>query len=224
MQMIFSDRRDAGRQLVTRLGEYRGQDCVVLGIPRGGVPVGYEIHRALGCPLDAIVPRKLPIPWSPQAGFGAIMPDGTRVLNREMVASLGLTEEQIARIASGVLAEVQRREAIYRGDRPAPEVAGKTVILTDDGLATGYTMLAAVRALRRQQPKEVVAAVPVGPRSTVHRVRQEADKLVIVHVSDSVPFAVAMFYFSFSDMSDEEVKSYLDRAAREQEGERRQAA
>jgi putative phosphoribosyl transferase len=224
MQVIFADRSDAGRQLAQRLVDYRWQDCLVLGIPRGGVPVGYEISRALNCALDVIVPRKLPIPWSPQAGFGAIMPDGTRVLNEEMVSSLGLSPEQVDRIANQVLVEVRRREARYRGEWPAPVVTGKTVILTDDGLATGYTMLAAIRGLRRHQPREIIVAVPVSPRSTAQAVRQEADKFVVVHVSEAIPFAVAMFYHDFSDMSDEAVRALLERAAEEHRAEQREAA
>lgn len=226
MYTVFTDRNDAGRQLAQRLSHYRDQDCLVLGIPRGGVPVGYEISKALGCPLDVIVPRKLPIPWSPEAGFGAVMPDGTRVLNEEMVAALGLTEAQIDAIARQVVAEVQRREWIYRGARPPPQLEGRTVILTDDGLATGYTMIAGALATRKQRPKELVVAVPVSPRGTAAEMRRVADAVVIVHVSDAMPFAVAMFYHSFTDMADTEVKYWLDRAAAErpETGGEREAA
>ena len=214
-RMAFTDRKEAGRQLAERLTSYQSEDCLVLGIPRGGVPVGYEIARRLDCPLDVIVPRKLPIPWSPEAGFGAVMPDGTRVLNERMVEDLGLTQMQIDGIASRVVAEVRRRETLYRGLRPEPELAGRVVILTDDGLATGYTMLAAVQATRQRSRKEIVVAVPVSPRSTAREVARVADKLVMLHLSDAVFFAVAAFYYNFHDMTDAEVKQYLDLAASE---------
>ena len=224
MQVTFNDRHEAGRQLAQRLRDYLGQDGLVLGIPRGGVAVGYEVARALHWPLEAIVPRKLPVPWSPEAGFGAIMPDGTRVLNREMVADLGLSQPQIDHIAEQVLVEVRRRETRYRNGRPEPEVAGRTVIIADDGLASGYTMLAAVRALRQQNPREVVVAVPVSPRHTALEVRRAADRLVVVYISDAVPFAVGMFYDSFHEVPDEEVVVLLERAAQEDAEERREAA
>ena len=181
----------------------------MLGIPRGGVPIGYEISRSLNCPLDVVVPRKLPVPWSPEAGFGAVMPDGTRVLNEGMVANLGLSEQEIDRIAESVLREIKRREALYRGNQPQPELAGKVVILTDDGLATGYTMLAAVKAVRKQEPASIVVAVPVSPRDTAREVAHEADEMVVLYISDQYPFAVAMFYHDFADMTDEEVIGYL---------------
>ncbi len=138
MQMLFTDRLKAGRLLGERLARYRGGDGLVLGVPRGGVPVGYAIARALGGPLDVIVPRKLPIPWNPEAGFGVVMPDGTRVLNEEMVEPLGLSPEQVDAIAARVILEVRRRERVYRDDRPPPVVEDRIVIITDDGLATGY--------------------------------------------------------------------------------------
>jgi putative phosphoribosyl transferase len=151
----------------------------VLAIPRGGVPVGYEVSRVLGCPLDVIVPRKLPIPWSPEAGFGAIMPDGTRVLNERMARQLGLAADEIAEIAEEVLDEVRRREAAFRGNRPPPAVAGRAAILIDDGLATGYTMIAAVRAVRKRGPSSVVVAVPVSPRDSANQVARDADEVLL---------------------------------------------
>jgi putative phosphoribosyl transferase len=213
MGVIFKDRQEAGRQLAQRLLSYRGQDCIVLGIPRGGVPVGYDISGELSCPLDVIVPRKLPIPWSPEAGFGAIMLDGTRVLNAPMVRELGLSESQIDTIAANVLGEVQRRQAAYRGSRPDPVLAGRTVIIVDDGLATGYTMIAAAKAVRKQQPAAVVVAVPVSPRRSAAEVEKVADRLVVIHISNRLAFAVASFYEEFPDMADEEVIEYLSRAA-----------
>jgi putative phosphoribosyl transferase len=213
--MVFTDRREAGVRLADRLSSYQSEDCIVLGIPRGGVPVGYEIARRLDCPLEVIVPRKLPIPWSPEAGFGAVMPDGTRVLNERMVEDLGLTQLQIDGIASRVLAEVRRRENLYRGARPEPDLEGRVVILTDDGLATGYTMLAAVQATRNRSPREIVVAVPVSPRGTAREVARVADKLMVLHLSDALFFAVAAFYYNFHDMADAEVKQYLDLAASE---------
>jgi putative phosphoribosyl transferase len=214
-RVAFTDRREAGRQLGKRLSSYQGQDCLVLAIPRGGLPVGYEIAHALDCPLDVIVPRKLPIPWSPEAGFGAILPDGTRVLNERMVEDLGLTQVQVDGIATRVLAEVRRREMLYRQTRPEPDLTGRVVILTDDGLATGYTMIAAVHAIRKRSPREVVVAVPISPRGTAREVARVADRLLVLHLSDAVFFAVGGFYDNFHDLPDAEAKQYLDQAATE---------
>jgi putative phosphoribosyl transferase len=205
----FVDRRDAGRQLGQQLLAYRDRDPIVLSIPRGGVPVGYEVSQALGCPLDVVVPRKLPIPWSPEAGFGAIMPDGTRVLNERMVRQLGLSPDEIDEIAAEVLAEVRRREATFRGSRPPPIVEQRAAILIDDGLATGYTMIAAVRAIRKRSPSSIVVAVPVSPRDSANEVARDADEVVVLHTSDEYPFAVASFYQHFPDLTDAEVRSYL---------------
>jgi putative phosphoribosyl transferase len=178
------------------------------------VPVGWEVSGRLDCPLDVIVPRKLPVPWSPETGFGAVLPDGTRILNDEMMPSLQLPEDEIDAIVEQVLREVRRRVEVYRGDRREAELEGRVVILVDDGLATGYTMIAAARGVRQRAPSSVVVAVPVTPRATLPAVEAVADETIALHVSDTLMFAVASFYRYFPDMSDAEVKDYLDRAAK----------
>lgn len=209
--MIFRDRRDAGRRLAERLLIYR-HNAIVLAIPRGGVPVGYEVARRLEVPLDLIIPRKLPIPSDPEAGFGAIAPDGTIVLNERLVAYCGLSVGDIERISKEVLAEIRRRAREYRGDRPLPDLKNKNVIVVDDGLASGYTMIAAVRAVMREHPKRVIVAVPCSPESSVERLEKEVDEVVSLAVQPYGPFAVASYYESFPDLSDEEVISLINQA------------
>ncbi len=209
--MMFRDRRDAGRQLAERLLIYR-HNAVVLAIPRGGVPVGYEVAERLDVPLDLIIPRKLPIPSDPEAGFGAIAPDGTVVLNERLVAYCGLSVEEIERISREVLAEIRRRAREYRGDRPLPGLRNRNVIVVDDGLASGYTMVAAVRAIRGEHPKRVIVAVPCSPESSVEKLEKEADEVVSLAVQPYGPFAVASYYESFPDLSDEEVKALIGQA------------
>ncbi|AFC99137.1 putative phosphoribosyltransferase [Methanocella conradii HZ254] len=206
--MIFKDRRDAGRMLAEHLVGYR-HNSIILAIPRGGVPVGYEVSRRLGVPLDLIIPRKLPIPSDPEAGFGAVAPDGTVVLNERLVAYLGLSVKDIERIVAEVLKEVRRRIREYRGDRPLPDLKGKNVIIVDDGLASGYTMIAAVRAVRKERPRRVIVAVPCSPETSVERLEKEADEVICLRVQRYGPFAVASHYEKFPDLSDEEVKSLL---------------
>lgn len=206
--MMFQDRRDAGMALAKRLSEFKGQDTLVLAIPRGGVPIGCEIARSLGAPLDLIMPRKLPIPYNTEAGFGAVTPDGTMVLNEGMVRQLGLGKEEIDSIVMAVLDEVQRRERVYRSGPPlSPK--GKTVIITDDGLASGYTMIAAVRAVKKKGPKKVIVAVPVSPVSSAERLRQEADEVICLYEQAAGSFAVAGYYERFPDLSDGEVLAML---------------
>lgn len=211
MPILFMDREDAGRKLSEA---YSGpsSDLVVLGIPRGGVPVGFHLAGELDGELDVIVVRKLPIPSNPEAGFGAIAPDGSLVLNDDMLRGLRLSQRDIDEISSRVLREVKRRERAYRGDRPFPELEGRNVVLTDDGLATGYTMIAAVKMARAHGPASVSAAVPVSPSGTARRVQPLVDHFHCLHVSNRYPFAVASFYRDFHDMSDDEVTAYLDRA------------
>ena len=207
--MMFEDRYDAGRQLARQLLIYRHK-AIVLAIPRGGVPVGYEIAKKLEVPLDLIIPRKLPIPSEPEAGFGAIAPDGTIVLNEEMVAYLGLTSREIGKIAAAVLEEVRRRIKEYRGNSALPILKGKRVIIVDDGLATGYTMIAAVRAVRNERPARIIVAVPCSPGTSVARLEREADEVFSLAVQQYGPFAVASYYERFPDLADEEVKRLLN--------------
>jgi len=210
---FFETREEAGRHLAREVARrYAGRKAIVLAIPRGGVPVGAPIALRLSAPLDVIIPRKLPIPWDPEAGFGAVTADGTIVLNDELVALLGLTPEEIEREARQVQAEIQRRTREYRGDRPPPAVEGKLVILTDDGLASGYTMLAAIRSVRAGRPAEVLVAVPVAPLDSARRVSAEANDLICLIGQERGPFAVASFYHFFPELTDEEILAYLRQA------------
>ena len=202
---LFRSRTDAGRRLAERLLDYAGQDAVVLAIPRGGVPVGAEVAKRLNARLDVIIPRKIPIPWNPEAGFGAITSDGTMVLNQRMVANLGLSKEEIQTIADEIREEINRRTREYRDDRPPPDVKGKTVILVDDGLASGYTMLAAIEFIRKQEPAGVIVAVPVASSGAARLISPRVDSLVTLITSERLPFAVAEFYREWRDLTDEEV-------------------
>jgi putative phosphoribosyl transferase len=216
---LFRDRRDAGRRLAEHLIEYQGKDAIVLAIPRGGVPVGYEIALRLGADFDVIIPRKIPIPWNPEAGMGAITDDGTMVLNESMIKSLRLSREEIERHAEEVRQEILRRISIYRPPEvKPPSVTNRPVILVDDGLASGYTMLAAIESVKKEQPSAIVVAVPVASSGAVRLISQKADKLVALIVSERLPFAVADYYLEWRDLTDEEVVGYLNslRQSREQ--------
>lgn len=201
----FPNRLRAGELLAEEL-ERRGlKDPIALGIPRGGVPIAAVIAKRLSCPIEVVVLRKLPIPWSPEAGFGAITLDRTLILNEPTVKSIGLGLEEIERIAQGVYQEVLRRDRVYRGERPFPDLCGRTAVLCDDGLATGYTMLAAVEFVRKKGPIRIVVASPVASDRAVEVLAPHGDELVLLHVSYALRFAVADFYEDFSDISDEEV-------------------
>lgn len=209
----FLDRWDAGRAVAERLAKYRGDpDGIVLALPRGGVPVGYEVARALGLPLDVVVVRKIGLPGEEEFAIGAVASGGVRILNEEALEMLPLDEAVIDRLASLQEAELARREEQYRGSRPFPPLAGRDVILVDDGLATGSTMRAAVRAVRARGPRRVVVAVPVGPEATCATLAREADELVCVRIPEYF-MAVGAFYESFGQTSDEEVRRLLDEAA-----------
>lgn len=205
----FGDRVDAGRQLADRLATYAGRDPVVLAVPRGGIPVGIEVADRLGCGLEVIVPRKIPVPQNPEAGYGAVAEDGKTVLNDRLVKELGLGEDEIRTHVAAVRAEIERRAAAYRGNRPLPSVEGRMVILVDDGLASGYTMAAAVKSLEELGPERKIVAVPVSSGSAQSLVMQMADDLVAVVVSNSYPFAVASFYRDWYDLGEDEVLELL---------------
>ena len=209
--MHFRDRRDAGRQLGQLLLRYRDAASVVLALPRGGVPVGYEVARALGAPLDVLVARKIGAPSQPELGIGAIAPGGVIVLDERTVAALGVTEAELEAIVARETAEMARRLARYRGDRPPPELRDRTVIVVDDGLATGVTARAAIASVRLEEPQAVVLAVPVAAPESARAFGALVDDLVAV----MMPYdfrAVGLWYEDFEQTSDEEVLDLLDRA------------
>jgi putative phosphoribosyl transferase len=211
----FQDRSEAGRRLARDLGDYAGRDdVIVLALPRGGVPVAYEVARELGAPLDVFLVRKLGVPGHEELGMGAIASGGVRLVNEEVARQLGLSEDDIARVAADEQKELERRERAYRGARPDPRVEGRTVILVDDGLATGSTMRAAAVAMRAQDPARLVVAVPVAAPETCDALREEVDELVCTLTPGSFR-AVGAWYRDFEQTSDEEVRELLERAGRE---------
>jgi len=211
--MLFHDRTEAGRQLAEKLMHYADRsDVLVLALPRGGVPVGFEIAQALHAPLDVFMVRKLGVPGHEELAMGAIATGGVRVLNRDVLRLLEISNEVVDVVAAAQNVELQRGERKFRGDRPPPDVRQHTVILVDDGLATGSTMRAAVAALRQQRAKRIVVAVPVGAAETCEEFRDEADEVVCGHSPE--PFqAVGFWYGDFSQTSDEEVHELLERAS-----------
>jgi len=202
---IFENRQDAGKQLAKKLGKYSDQSVVVLAIPNGGVPVALEVAGALEADLDLIICRKIPMPLNPEAGFGAIADDGTIFLNEELVRSFDLSRQQIDFEASKVRVEIKRRSLLYRGDRPLVRVSGRTVILVDDGLASGFTMMAAVESVRHRSPREIVVAVPCASAMAVKQVERVAGKVVAATIGYMPRFAVADFYRHWYDLNDDEV-------------------
>src|SRR3954471_994073 len=208
----FRDRAEAGRLLAERLRQYAGRDDVpVLALPRGGVPVAYEVARALGVPLDVFLVRKLGVPGHEELAFGAIATGGVRLLNPDVVRGLGIPPHIIDRVTAIERAELERREREYRGDRPPPDVRGKTVILIDDGLATGASMRAAVAALRQEKPARIVVAVPIAAPTTCEEFEDEVDEVVCARTPEPF-YAVGLWYEDFSQTSDEEVRGLLRRA------------
>jgi predicted phosphoribosyltransferase len=211
LQARFADRAEAGRELADALSGYAGrEDVVVLALPRGGVPVAYEVAGKLDAPLDVFVVRKLGLPAQPELAMGAIAGGGTRVLNQEVIDAARVPPETIEEVTARESEELERRERLYRGDRPAAAVEEKTVILVDDGLATGSTMRAAVQALRRQRPARIVVAVPVAPPETCEGLRTEADEVVCARTPE--PFmAIGAWYEQFPQTSDDEIRDLLGR-------------
>ena len=207
--MAYRDRADAGRVLAGHLGHLAGAPgLLVLGLPRGGVPVAYEVAQALGAPLDVFLARKLGVPHQPELAMGAIASGGVRVLHQSVVDALAIPPEVIEAVAEREGAEVARREQSYRAGRPPLDIAGRTVVVVDDGVATGSTMRAAVAALRAQQAARIVAAVPVGARETCQELAREADEVVCPDMPASF-YAVGQWYDDFTQTSDDEIRALL---------------
>ncbi|MCX7837838.1 MAG: phosphoribosyltransferase [Anaerolineae bacterium] len=207
--MLFKDRTDAGKQLAARLHFLQGQpNVIVLGIPRGGVVVAAEIARALHAPLDVFIAHKLGAPFNPELAIGAITSTGEVLLDETLIIELRLSQKEIEREIEYQRQEIARRLEVYRKNRPPLDVQNKTVVITDDGVATGSTMLAALRALRQSQPARVILAIPVGPPETIQRLGQECDQVVVLATPE--PFwAVGRFYTHFGQTSDAEVIELL---------------
>jgi putative phosphoribosyl transferase len=213
MLKSFRDRAEGGRRLAERLGKYAGRpDLLVLALPRGGVPVAFEVSQALSAPLDVLVVRKLGVPGQDELAMGAIASGGVWVLNNHLIQALQPSIRMIQEVAARELQELTRRERIYRGDRPALEVRGRTVVLVDDGLATGSTMRAAVAAVRRRRPARLVVAVPTAAPSACVELKKEVDECACVITPDTF-HAVGVWYEDFSPTTDDDVRDLLERAS-----------
>lgn len=212
MKKPLKDRTEAGRLLGEKLAAYSDRDdVVVLGLPRGGVPVAFEIAKRLNAPLDVFIVRKLGVPWQEELAMGAIASGSVRVLNNDVVKAYEISDEEIASIQAKEQKELERREQAYRGGRPVPDVRGRTVILVDNGIATGTTMRAGLAALRKLQPARIVVAVAVAPQSTYEELKAEADEVFCL-LTPEMFFAISMWYERFEQTTDEEVRDLLSRA------------
>ncbi len=220
VQPIFDNRYDAGRQLAQRLMEYADKSAVVLGIPNGGVAVALGVAMAIGADFDLVISRKIPLPLSPEGGFGSITDDGTIILDEELVKKIGLTQQQVNYQVSQVRSNIRHRSLLYHKDRPPLSVTGRTVIIVDDGLASGYTMRAAIESLRHRQPAKIIAAVPVGPAHAVQDVQKVADRVVTCAVGNEPVFYVADYYRHWYDITDNEVLSCLKEWRMRRNGDR----
>ena len=211
--MLFSDRAEAGRILASRLANYRERaDVLILGLPRGGIPVAFEVGSALGVPVDVFVVRKLGVPGQEELAMGAIATGDVQVLNYAVVNGLRIGAATIEAIAQKEREELQRRERLYRGERSPRSIQGKTVILVDDGIATGSTMRAAIAALRQTGPERIIVAAPVAAADTCRELAAEADEVICVETPATF-YAISQFYRKFDQTSDEEVRDLLSRAA-----------
>ena len=208
-QAMFESRHDAGRRLAAKLGEYDNGSVVVLAIPNGGVPVALEVARALNADLGLVICRKVPILLNPEGSLGAAADDGTVILNEEAVKRIGFSRQKLEDEINKVRAEIKQRSLLYRGDQPIVRVGGRTVIIIDDGLASGFTMTAAVESVRHRRPKEIVVAVPVASAMAVKQVEKVADKVVTCTTGFMPKFYVSDFYSYWYDLSDDEVIRYL---------------
>ncbi len=209
--MLFKDRAEAGQRLAKELERYRGQDAVVLALPRGGVVIGYEVARALDLPLDVLIVRKIGAPGNPEWGIGAIAENGNVQLDERIIQALGIPRYYLDEEIRRQREEIERRRRLYRDGGHLPDLENKIAIIVDDGVATGYTMFAALRAVRADRPNKIVVAVPVATVEAARDLRKEVDELVVLATPE--PFlAVSRFYWDFEQVSDQEVKEYLEKA------------
>jgi predicted phosphoribosyltransferase len=206
--LLFYDRTDAGRRLAKLLKRRIQGPCIVLAIPRGGVVVGYEVAKELGCPLDVVISRRVGAPAQPELAVGAVAEDGVVFVDEEIAGLVGVSRDYVERRAREELREVRRRAEEYRGGREMPDLSGKTVILVDDGLATGLTMMAAVHMARNKGAEKVVVAVPVSPPETVAKLRRHADEVICLETPTNF-YAIGQFYERFDQLTDEETNSIL---------------
>lgn len=211
MQLRFEDRREAGQHLAERLSRYAGEDILVLGLPRGGVPVAYEVAKKLNAPLDIFTVRKLGVPGHEEYAMGAIASGGVRVLNDEALRELGISAAEVEDAIEEEQEELERRETLYRRDRPAPTLEGRTVLLVDDGMATGASMTAALKALRQHNPARVIVAVPAASRTVCEQLEALVDE-VVCGITPEPFMAVGVWYEQFEQTTDQEVQELLDRA------------
>ena len=202
---VFEDRRDAGRLLGEMLVEYRDTGAIVLALPSGGVPVGTEVAKALNAALDLLIVRKIQIPDNPEAGFGAITPDGTPIINKGLLAKLSLNKKAVEAQINKAMESVKQREGLFRKNRPYTSFQSKTVIIVDDGLASGYTMLAAIRFVKRDTPEKVIVAVPTSSARAIDFILEEADELFCANIRTGYSFAVAEAYRNWYDLTEKEV-------------------
>jgi putative phosphoribosyl transferase len=205
----FVDRTEAGQILATKLKAYaKRTETIVLGLPRGGIPVAFEVARALHLPLDICLVRKLGVPGHKELAMGAIASDGVRVLNYDVISQLGISSKTIDEVAAKELRELQRRDRLYRGDRPSPNLKDSTVILVDDGIATGASIRAAIAVIQEEQPQSIIVAIPVAPSSTCDELRDEVDKVVCLMTPEPF-YSVGLWYDYFTQTTDEEVHKLL---------------
>lgn len=210
---VFRDRHHAGKLLAEKLREYADKgNVILLALPAGGVPVGYAVAKELGIPMDVMVVRKIQIPWNTEAGFGAVTWDGEPVLNEPLVAQLGLTKEVIEESISKTRSIIQERLRKFRGNKTIPDLKDKIVILVDDGLASGFTMLAAARSARRKQPEKIITAVPTASMGAIKLLSPEVDEIVCLNIRSGPVFAVADAYKNWYDLTDKEVTKILESA------------
>jgi len=206
---VFRDRLEAGDRLAQRLAKYKNKEGLVLAIPSGGIPVGLKISQRLELPLDLVISRKIPIPGNPEAGFGALSFEGSLFINESLVRKFHLAQEEIRKLSIPVLEEIRHRNAVFRGGRPFPDLRGRMAILVDDGLASGYTMMASINFVKKREPNRIVVALPTAPESSIQLISAQVDEILCLNIRRGFFFAVADAYQYWHDLSEGEAMEFL---------------